>query len=65
MGFVGSGLVCIIVGMLLVRGTDSPSTMETSEKVGLVLLVAGVVLVLVGIVVQVVSVNRADRRGAS
>ncbi len=65
MGFIGFGLIGIIAGIvLLADGSEAaPTTWSTYERFGLLVLVAGVVAVLVGIVVQVVSVERADRRG--
>jgi drug/metabolite transporter (DMT)-like permease len=62
MGYIAFGLTAVIAGVLLFLGSDSPATMERSEVVGLLLLVAGVVLVLVGMVTHVVAVTRADRR---
>ena len=62
MPFIGFGLVAIIVGMLLFHGSDSPGTMVRSEAFGLLLLMAGVVAVLIGMVTHVVQVNRADQR---
>jgi hypothetical protein len=41
MPFIGFGLVAIIVGMLLVHGSDGPGTMVRSEALGLLLLVGG------------------------
>ena len=65
MGFIGFGLVGIIAGIVLLADGSgaAPTTWSTYERFGLLVLVAGVVAVLVGIVVQVVSVERADRRG--
>jgi ABC-type antimicrobial peptide transport system permease subunit len=62
MGYIDFGLMGIIAGMLLANGTDSPTTWTPSEQFGGLLLIAGVVAVLIGVVVQVVSVNRAAQR---
>jgi hypothetical protein len=58
MGYIGFGLMGIIAGMLLANGTDSPTTWTPSEQFGGLLLIVGAVAVLVGMVVQVVSVTR-------
>ncbi len=62
MGYIGVGLITIIVGFLLFITSDSPATMESSEVFGLLLIAAGLVAVLIGMVVHVVAVNRADKR---
>jgi hypothetical protein len=62
MGYIAFGLTAIIAGVLLFLGSDSPASMERSEMFGLLLLAAGVVLVLIGIVTHVVAVIRADQR---
>jgi hypothetical protein len=62
MGYIGFGLTGIIAGMMLANGTDSPTTWTPSEQFGGLLLIAGVVAVLIGMLVQVVSVNRAEHR---
>jgi hypothetical protein len=58
MGYIGFGLMGIVAGILLALGTDSPNTLTPSEQFGVLLSIAGVVAVLIGMVMQVVSVTR-------
>jgi len=62
MAYIVVGLGTIIVGVLLFLASDSPATVERSEKFGFLLMAAGVVAVLIGMVAHVVAVTRADRR---
>jgi hypothetical protein len=62
MPYIGFGLVAIILGLLLSVGSDSPDAMERSETFGLLLLTAGVIAVLIGMVTRVAQINRVDRR---
>lgn len=61
MGFIAVGMFTIAVGMMLVDVSDSPTTWHPWDIFSLVLIIAGAVAVLVGMVVQVVAVNRGDR----
>jgi len=61
MGFITVGLFTIAVGMMLVDVRDSPTTWDPWDVFSLLLMIAGVVAVLVGMVAQVVAVNRGDR----
>lgn len=61
MGFITVGLFAIVVGMMLLDVRDSPTTWDPWDVFSLLLMIAGVVAVLVGMVVQVVAVNRGDR----
>lgn len=61
MGFITVGLFAMVVGMMLLDVRDSPTTWDPWDVFSLLLMIAGVVAVLVGMVVQVVAVNRGDR----
>lgn len=61
MGFITVGLFSIAVGMMLVDVSDTPTIWDSWDVFSLLLMIAGVVAVLVGMVVQVVAVNRGDR----
>jgi hypothetical protein len=61
MGFIFFGLFGIAAGMMLVDVRDSPTTWDPWDVFSLLLMIAGAVAVLVGMVVQVVAVNRGDR----
>ena len=63
MAYIVIGLFTSILGLLLFfDDSDSPVTMERSELFGLLVLAGGMVTVLIGMVVHVVEVNRADRQ---
>ena len=60
MGFIFFGLFGIIAGMTLGDVGDSPGTWDSWDVSSVLLMIAGAVAVLVGIVVHVVAVNRGD-----
>ena len=61
MGFIFFGLVGVAAGMMLVDVRDSPTTWDSWDVFSLLLMIAGVVAVLVGIVVEVVADSRGHR----
>ena len=61
MGFITVGLFTIAVGMMVVDVGDSPTTWDPWDVFSLLLMIAGAIAVLVGMVVQVLAVNRGDR----
>jgi hypothetical protein len=61
MGFITVGLFAIVVGMMLLDVSDTPTTWHPWDLFSLLLMIAGGVAVLVGMVVHVVSVNRGER----
>ena len=62
MGYIGVGLITSMVGSLLFITNDSPATLESSEVFWLLVIAAGLVAVLIGMMVHVRVVNRADAR---
>ncbi|MBA2955456.1 hypothetical protein GON03_14055 [Nocardioides sp. MAH-18] len=61
MGLVILGLLSITAGMMLIDAGDTPTTWDTWDVSSLVLMIAGAVVVLVGMVVHVAAVNRGNR----
>jgi hypothetical protein len=61
MGFIFFGLLGIAAGMMLLDVRDTPTTWDPWDVFSLVLMLAGGVAVLVGMVVHVVAVNRGDQ----
>ncbi len=60
MGFIFYGLFGIIAGMSVGEVRDSPGIWDSWDVFSVLLMIAGAVAVLVGIVVHVVAVNRGD-----
>ena len=60
LGLITVGLLTIAVGMMLLDVSDSPTTWAPWDVFSLGLRIAGAVAVLIGMVVQVVAVNRGD-----
>jgi len=56
--YVCIGLFSLILGLLLLSGGDSPAHTQASELLGWLLLVAGVVVVPIGVVARVVEAGR-------
>ena len=61
MAYIVMGLSAVVAGLVLLFASDSPGIMVRSEWYALLVVAGGVALVLIGMVVQVVEVNRADR----
>lgn len=62
MGYILLGLSAIIVGGLVFPASDTPATMAPSEMLGLLLMAAGAIAVVIGMVVHVAGRPSARRR---